>query len=151
MSLVFDHVGVVTSSMEETLKMFKETLGLKQWTKGILEDRPAARMTMLYVGDRYLEILEPRLPKDGSENRFTKFMKEKGEGIFHISIFTDEFEKDLAHIKNKGYTVEETRLRNMFPGYEAKIAWLQPKETHGIWIELCESQGHPKEYLNHEL
>ena len=147
MSLVFDHVGIVVTDMEEAVRLYKDIFDLSPWSKGI-RTLTSTKMTMFRMGNNYLELLEPIKPKNGSETRLTKFLKEKGEGIFHLSIFTDDFDNDISTLKKKGYTVEETQLGGLFPGYAPRIAWLQPKETRGVWIELCDAAGHPKDYLD---
>ena len=90
-------------------------------------------------GNKFSEIQ----PTD-SHNREAKFLKERGEGLFHLSIFTESFDAEVKALKDKGFTVEEEETKTLFPGHTLRLAWLPPKETRGVWIELVDSTGVPE-------
>lgn len=150
MSLALNHVGIVVTNIEEAVRLYKD-LGLRPWSKGIIT-QASMRMTQLRIGNNYLELLEPSESEDGLETPLMKFLKEKGEGIYHLSLFSDDFDNDISKLKQKGYTVKETQMGgDLFPGYTPRIAWLRPKETRGVLIELCDAAGHPKDYLDRKI
>ena len=65
-----------------------------------------------------------------------RFIEKNGEGIQHIAIRVDDIDAALAELKEKG-----VRLIDQTPRYGAggaRIAFLHPKATHGVLLELCE-------------
>jgi hypothetical protein len=64
-------------------------------------------------------------------------LKERGEGIFHISIKIDKYDnydKEVKKWREKGFTVNEythSKGDNI-----VKLAFLSPDETMGLWIEF---------------
>jgi methylmalonyl-CoA epimerase len=150
MSLVLNHVGIVVTNIEEAGSLYRD-LGLRPWSKGIIT-QPSMKMTQFRIGNNYLELLEPIESEDGPETPLIRFLKEKGEGIYHLSLFSDDFDNDIRNLKKRGYTLKKTQMGgDLFPGYTPRIAWLRPKETRGVLIEVCDAAGHPKDYLDRKI
>ena len=87
---------------------------------------------MRSCGDSELELLESTSP----EGPIARFIEKNGEGIQHIAIRVDDIDAALAELKEKG-----VRLIDQTPRYGAggaRIAFLHPKATHGVLLELCE-------------
>ena len=64
-------------------------------------------------------------------------LDKKGSGIHHIAYRVDNLVDTLKRLQDKGF-----RLIDEFPrdGAEGKkIAFIHPKSTNGILIELCEA------------
>jgi catechol 2,3-dioxygenase-like lactoylglutathione lyase family enzyme len=59
-----------------------------------------------------------------------------GEGIQHIVFRVDNLEQRLAELKEKGVQLIDEKPRRGAGG--ANIAFLHPKSTSGVLIELCE-------------
>ena len=72
----------------------------------------------------------------GSESRFAKHLKERGEGLFHIAIFIEDWDEKIRELKEKGFTVEVQEAKAPGVSGTLKLGWLQPKDTRGVWIEL---------------
>ena len=131
MVLKVDHIGIAVSNLEESLKLYTDVLGLKlHGTETIAEQK--VKIAFLPLGDTEIELLEATAP-DGP---IAKFIETKGQGIQHIALKVDDVEKALAEFKGKGM-----RLIDETPRYGAggaKIAFLHPKSTNGVLIELCQ-------------
>jgi methylmalonyl-CoA epimerase len=126
-----DHIGIAVKSIEKTSELFSNILGLKVAGEEIIEEQKV-KVAFLPLGDSELELLESTSP-DGSVARF---IEKKGEGIQHIAFRVDNLEKILEKLKEDG-----VRLIDEKPRYGAgrtKIAFLHPKSTNGILIELSE-------------
>ncbi|MDD2568478.1 MAG: VOC family protein, partial [Clostridia bacterium] len=65
-----------------------------------------------------------------------KFIEKKGEGIQHIAFRVDNIEAALATLKEQGVRLIDETPRPGAGG--AKIAFLHPKATFGVLVELCE-------------
>lgn len=126
-----DHIGIAVKSIEKTSELFSNILGLKVAGEEIIEEQKV-KVAFLLLGDSKLELLESTSP-DGPVARF---IEKKGEGIQHIAFRVDNLEKILEKLKEDG-----VRLIDEKPRYGAggtKIAFLHPKSTNGILIELSE-------------
>ena len=147
MSIRFDHLGIVVKDIDEAASLYNKMLGLTPWDKGVVEDpENGVRLLSLPTGDTFIELIQPTSP----ENRFARFLRERGEGLFHLSFFTDDFDKEVRALKEKGFTVEE-EVAHISPEHPFRLAWLSPKSTLGVWIELVDMSALPKELLHHKF
>ena len=67
---------------------------------------------------------------------YAKYIEKKGEGIQHIAFRVENIEDALSELKEKGVRLIDEKPRKGAGG--AKIAFLHPKSTHGVLVELCE-------------
>lgn len=126
-----DHIGVAVKNLDETLKVYTEILGLK--TAGVEEvEDQKVKVAFIPIGESEIELLESTDP----EGSIAKFIEKRGEGIQHIALKVNDLEKTLEDLKAKGIRLIDEKPRNGAGG--AKIAFIHPKATRGILIELCE-------------
>ena len=126
-----DHIGIAVKSIEKASELFNNILGLKVAGEELVEEQKV-KVAFLPLGDSELELLESTSP-DGP---IARFIEKKGEGIQHIAFRVDNIEKVLEKLNE-----EEVMLIDKKPRYGAggaKIAFLHPKSTNGILIELSE-------------
>jgi len=134
MTTTFHHLGIVVKDANEVGKLYSEMLGLEFWNKGAIEDKENGVLLLsLPTGETFIELVQPLRP----DNRFGRFLKEKGEGLFHLCFYSDDFDKEVQHWKEKGYVVEE-EMAHSFKDNPFRLVWLSPKSTHGVWIELAD-------------
>jgi methylmalonyl-CoA epimerase len=93
---------------------------------------PGVRLAMLPIGESALELLEPQR-EDG---RTAEWIRERGEGLFHICLEVDDIEASLAELRAKGVRLRDEVPRIGHGGH--RIAFLDPASTAGIVIELVE-------------
>jgi methylmalonyl-CoA/ethylmalonyl-CoA epimerase len=129
--LHIDHIGVAAKDMEGAIRFFTEKLGLTSAGFETVEDQ-AVRVAFLPLGEGEIEILESTKP-DGP---VAKFIEARGEGIQHIALRVDDLEAALRELKEKGVRLIDEKPRRGAGG--ARIAFVHPKETHGVLLELCE-------------
>ena len=131
MVLKVDHIGIAVSDLSESLKLYTETLGLKlQGTETVEEQK--VKVAFLPLGDTEIELLESTEP-DGP---IAKFIETKGQGMQHIAFKVENIEKALEELTEKGIRLIDEKPRYGAGG--AKIAFLHPKSTNGVLIELCQ-------------
>lgn len=131
--LHIDHIGIAAKSIQEALRFFTEKLGMKLEGFEVVEDQ-AVRVAFLPLGEGEIELLESTRP-DGP---IAKFIEARGEGIQHIALRVDDLEAALAELKEKGVRLIDEYPRRGAGG--ARIAFIHPKETRGVLVELCERQ-----------
>ena len=129
--LKIDHLGIAVNSIEQAKKLFHDILGLKFEGAETVEEQKVTT-AFFPVGDSEVELLESTAP-DGP---IAKYLEKRGEGIQHIAFRVDNLEEALAELKDKGIRLIDERPRKGAGG--AKIAFLHPKSTHGVLIELSE-------------
>lgn len=126
-----DHIGIAVKSIDDVLDFYRDALGLDLEGTEIVEDQKV-KTAFLPVGESEFELLESTSP-DGP---IAKFIEKKGEGIQHISLKVDDIEKALKEMKEN-----DVKLIDKEPRYGAggaKIAFLHPKSTNGVLLELSE-------------
>ncbi len=128
---VIDHIGIAVKSIDESLKFWEDTLGIKcHGVEEVAEQK--VKTAFLPVEDTEIELLEGT----SEESPVAKFIAAKGEGIHHIAIRVDNLEEALAELKAKGVRLIDEKPRCGAGG--AKIAFLHPTATGGILLELSE-------------
>lgn len=126
-----DHIGIAVKNLEETLKFYQEVLGLELDGIEIVEEQKV-KVAFLPIGDTEIELLE----STDKEGPIARYIEKKGEGIQHIAYRVDDIEKAIEEMKSKGIRMIDEKPRYGAGG--AKIAFLHPKSTYGVLIELCQ-------------
>ena len=131
--LKIDHLGIAVHSIEQAKKLFQDTLGLEFEGSETVEEQKVTT-AFFPVGDSEVELLESTAP-DGP---IAKYLDKRGEGIQHIAFRVENIEEALAELKEKGIRLIDEKPRKGAGG--AKIAFLHPKSTHGVLIEISERE-----------
>ena len=126
-----DHIGIAVANLDETLKVYTDILGLTLHGTETVADQKV-RVAFLPVGDTEIELLESTEP----DVPIAKFIEAKGQGLQHIAFRVDDIEAALAELKAKGVRLIDEKPRYGAGG--AKIAFLHPKSTNGVLIELSQ-------------
>ena len=126
-----DHIGVAVSNLEEALKVYTDVLGLRLHGTEVVEEQKV-RVAFMPVGDTEIELLESTDP----EGPIAKFIEKRGEGIQHIAFRVDDIEEALEQMRQQGVRLIDEKPRYGAGG--ARIAFLHPKATGGVLVELCE-------------
>ncbi len=126
-----DHIGVAVKDLEEALKVYRDCLGLEMaGVEEVAEQK--VKVAFLPVGDSEIELLQSTDP----QGPVARFIESRGEGIQHIAFRVQNLEEKLAELKAKGVRLIDEKPRYGAGG--ARIAFLHPKSTGGVLVELCE-------------
>ena len=126
-----DHIGIAVKNLDEMVKWYEETLGIQAHGYETVDEQKV-KVAFLPIGDSELELLEDTT----GDGPVAKFIEKNGEGIQHIALRVDSIDGALEELKAK-----EVRLIDQTPRYGAgngSIAFVHPKATHGVLLELCE-------------
>jgi methylmalonyl-CoA/ethylmalonyl-CoA epimerase len=126
-----DHIGIAVANLDEAVKLYEDVLGLELHGTEVVPEQKV-RVAFLPIGDTEIELLE----STSTEGPIAKFIETKGQGIQHIAFRVDDIEAALEKMKLKGIKLIDEKPRYGAGG--AKIAFLHPKSTNGVLIELCE-------------
>jgi methylmalonyl-CoA/ethylmalonyl-CoA epimerase len=133
--LKIDHLGVAVKSIDAGKNFWTDVLGLRlEGTETVTEQKVTTGF--LPVGESEVELLESTAP-DGP---IAKYLEKKGEGIQHIAFRVENIEEALAELKAKGIQLIDEKPRKGAGG--ARIAFIHPKASAGVLVELCEKCDH---------
>lgn len=129
------HVAVVVRSIEAALTFHRDVLGLRLETiVDIPTDR--VRIAFLGVGESKIELVEPTDATTG----VAKFLASRGEGFHHVCYEVTDIAATLDRLRQSGIELIDEAPRQ---GAEGPIAFLHPRATHGVLVELIEAPGGP--------
>jgi len=131
--LKIDHLGVAVTSIEAGKKFWKDALGLSFEGSEIVEEQKV-KTAFFPVGESEMELLESTSP-DGP---LARYLEKRGEGIQHVAFRVENIDDALKELKEKGIQLIDETPRKGAGG--AKIAFLHPKSTGGVLVELCERE-----------
>jgi len=126
-----DHVVIATEDLEDAARLWERNLGLKPDAS---LDRPRGAgfmVSRIPVGDAFLELVQPV----SRRGRFYQQFRERGEGMFSISIEVDDLDGAAAHLREKGARVSEAEP-GIWPG--SRVVRVSHASTHGVSIQLIE-------------
>ena len=126
-----EHVGIAVKSLDKSNKIFAALLGTSHYkTEEVKSEN--VRTSFFKSGQNKIELLESTEP----EGPIAKFIEKKGEGIHHIAFAVDDIVSEISRLKEEGFVI-----LNEIPkkGADNKlVAFLHPKSTNGVLIELCQ-------------
>jgi methylmalonyl-CoA/ethylmalonyl-CoA epimerase len=126
-----DHIGIAVKSIEQAGKFYTDVLGLDiEDIETVAEQK--VNVAFIPITDSEVELLESVAP-DGP---VAKYIEKRGEGIQHIAFRVDDINQCLSELKEKGVRLIDQTPRHGAGG--AKIAFIHPKETNGVLVEICE-------------
>lgn len=126
-----EHIGIAVKDLKASIKFYEDVLGLKCYGVEEVQDQKV-KTAFFKIGQTKIELLEST-EQDGP---IAKFIEKKGEGIHHIAFAVDDVEASLKEIESKGVQLIDKQPRK--GAEEMSIAFLHPKSTGGVLIELCE-------------
>jgi methylmalonyl-CoA/ethylmalonyl-CoA epimerase len=128
-----DQVAVAVGSVDDASRIYETILGIPAGHDETIEEQGVStRFFPIPGGITTLEALVAT----GPDTPVGKFMEKRGPGVHHIAFRTDDLDAELARLKAAGVRLIDETPRI---GAEGKrIAFIHPKETAGVLIELCE-------------
>lgn len=128
-----EHIGIAVKSLETAIPFYEEMLGLKCYAVEEVAEQKV-KTAFFKVGQTKIELLESTDP----EGPIGKFIENKGEGVHHMAFATEDgLQKSLDEIGSKGVRLIDKEPRKGAEGLN--IAFLHPKSTIGVLMELCEN------------
>jgi methylmalonyl-CoA/ethylmalonyl-CoA epimerase len=123
------HIGIAVSSISDALAFYRDVLGL---SPGTPETVDGSTIVSLHFGSVDVELLEPTDP----QSPVAKFLAKRGPGIHHVCYRVSDLDAALTRCRAAGYQLIDQTPRRGAGG--RRIAFLHPKSTNGILLELTE-------------
>ena len=131
-----NHIAVAVNNLEEAAKFYQTILGLDLSGVEVVSAQKT-RVGFFKIGESNIELVQPAEP----DSPLVKYLETKGPGIHHICFEVDDVEAEVKAFLEKGATMVDQKPR---PGaHSTKVAFVHPKSSSGVLIELCEL---PKEH-----
>ena len=129
-----DHIGIAVADLKETGSFWTEALGLECTGEEVVAEQKVKTSFNPTPNGSEIELLEAT----ADDSPIAKFIaKNNGRGgIQHIALRVDNLEAALADLKEKGVRLIDEKPRKGAGG--AKIAFVHPKASHGVLLELCQ-------------
>jgi methylmalonyl-CoA/ethylmalonyl-CoA epimerase len=123
------HIGVAVQDLEAAVAFYRDVLGLAP-SGG--ETADGARIVSIPFGEMDVELLAPVEP----DSPIDRFLVRRGPGIHHICYRVPDLDAALDACRRAGYRLIDETPRAGAGGH--RIAFVHPKATAGILIELTE-------------
>lgn len=128
-----DHVCIAVRDIEDTLRFFQAVFGIGSNEIVDIEDQ-RVRAVLVEVGGSRLEFIQPTDP-DGAVARF---LERKGEGMHHICFAVENLKGKLKMLQSEGVELIDEEPRS---GLSGMIAFIHPRATRGVLIELVDQES----------
>ncbi len=125
-----DHIGVAVKNLEETIRLYRDIMGLELLETEEVESQKV-KVAKFDINGVHIEFLEPT----SEESTIAKFIDKKGEGLHHIAYRTDDIQEELEYLKSKGIKLINEKPFEGASG--VKVAFIHPKSSI-VLTELVE-------------
>ena len=129
-----DHIGIAVGDLKEVGSFWGDMLGLPNNGEETVEEQKVTTGFFPTPNGSEIELLAAT----SDDSPIAKFIEKNGGrgGIQHIALRVDNLEAALADLKEKGVRLIDEKPRKGAGG--AKIAFIHPKASHGVLLELCQ-------------
>ncbi|MBL7943548.1 MAG: methylmalonyl-CoA epimerase [Flavobacteriales bacterium] len=129
-----EHIGIAVKDIRAANAVFAALLGNDAYKEEMVESEHVIT-SFFRVGETKIELLMATDP----ESAIAKFLDKNREGIHHIAFDVDDIETELARLESLGFSLIHKTPK---AGADGKIiAFLHPKSTAGVLVELCQDRG----------
>lgn len=122
------HVHHIVKDLDKAVALYERVWGLRPNQR---HDYPEEGFSnaIIPIGSNYIGILSPT----NARNPLTAFLAKHGDGLRSVCFMVDDMDKAIADLRAKGVEplVQEPSHHTPF-----KAAWLSPRHTHGLVVEL---------------
>jgi methylmalonyl-CoA/ethylmalonyl-CoA epimerase len=126
-----EHIAIACKNMQVLKDVFEKKLGIAMEYEEHLPEH-ATSLAMYPIGETYLELLQSDKPGTGT----SRWIEERGEGLFHICLEVEDIDAAMSELRGKGVGFQTERP--MIGHGNCRIVFLDPESTGGLVIELAE-------------
>jgi len=126
-----EHLGIAVNSLDEAIPLYERLLQTNCYKKESVSSE-GVNTAFFQIGEAKIELLEA----NNQNSPIAKFLSKRGEGFHHVAFDVDDIEEELARLQKLDFI-----LLHLSPKEGAdnkRIAFMHPKSTMGMLIELCQ-------------
>ncbi len=129
-----EHIGIAVKDIEKSNELFAALFDAPHYKIESVASE-GVKTSFFQVGASKIELLEATSP----DSPIAKFIEKKGEGIHHMAFEVDDIDAEIKRLSERGFNLIHTEAKD---GADNKrIAFLHPKSTNGVLIELCQDEA----------
>ena len=128
-----NHVALAVNDVDDTLEFYARVFGVKATATEDIPDQ-GVRASIIRVGGSLLELIQPTDPAGA----ISKFIERRGEGMHHVCFEVDDLQATLDRLDAADVALVDKSPRE---GLVGNIAFLHPRSTRGVLIELVDSES----------
>lgn len=128
-----NHLGIAVHDIEATRQVY-EAMGLEV-TEIVHVPEQKVRVAFIPIGESTIELVQPTTP----DSTVAKYMERRGPGLHHLALEVEDIRQSLSELAEQGSRLIDETPRQ---GAEGQIAFLHPRSTDGVLIELVEPEIH---------
>ena len=129
--LGIEHVAVAVDDVDEPVRVFSQLLGIGDHSMEEVPDQQVVAH-IFDTGSGKVELLSAT----SADAPIARFLEKRGPGLHHIAFLVDDLAAWLEHLQAEGVELIDRVPR---PGAEGHlIAFLHPRSTAGVLVELCQ-------------
>ncbi len=126
-----EHIGIAVKDIERSNGLFAALFGKEHYKIEDVESE-GVKTAFFKCGPNKIELLQAT----NENSPIAKFIEKKGEGVHHIAFAVDDIENEINRLTEEGFEMIHKVAKK---GADNKlIAFLHPKSTNGVLIELCQ-------------
>ncbi|MBX3167065.1 MAG: methylmalonyl-CoA epimerase [Candidatus Eremiobacteraeota bacterium] len=130
-----DHVAIAVPNLDEAVPFYRDVLGLPFLYFEEVTDQKV-RVACFDLGGMRLELLQP----SSEDSPISKFLAQRGPGLHHLAFRSDDVASELERVRGHGVRLIDESPRSGAGGMQ--IAFLHPKSTQGVLMELTQPGEH---------
>jgi methylmalonyl-CoA/ethylmalonyl-CoA epimerase len=128
-----EHLGIAVSNLQESIALFENLLNTPCYKTETVSSEGVST-AFFQVGNAKIELLEAT----NSESPIAKFLAKQGGGIHHIAFEVEDIEAEINRLIALNFVLIHESPKD---GADNKrIAFLHPKSTNGVLVELCQEK-----------
>lgn len=129
-----EHIGIAIKNLDTANQLFKDLFDTPHYKVEAVESE-GVKTSFFRVGNVKVELLEA----SNENSAIAKFIEKRGEGIHHLAFEVEDIDKELERLSAKGFELIHQTPKD---GADNKrIAFLHPKSTNGVLVELCQEKA----------
>lgn len=133
MILKIEHIGIAVQNLEESILVYEKLLGTQCYKKEFV-DSEGVSTAFFNVGSSKIELLEATR----ADSPIAKFLENKGNGFHHIAFETNDIIGEIKRLETLGFELIHQTPKD--GADNKKIAFLHPKSTDKLLVELCQEK-----------
>ena len=137
MAVKINHIGIAVKNLDEAMKTYQKVLGISP-DEVIRSPEMDMAVAMYSLNDVKIEVMEPTKP----EGPIARFIDSRGEGVHHICFEVEDIDEKIKCLMDGGIKMVDEKARQ---GIDGIIAFIHPKETNSVLMELMQHKPSDKE------
>jgi methylmalonyl-CoA/ethylmalonyl-CoA epimerase len=128
-----EHIGIAVKDIKSANALFSGLLGRSAYKTEEVESE-GVRTSFFEISGVKIELLEATRP----DSPIARFIERRGEGIHHLAFEVKDIGESISEYTSKGFELINPSAKD--GADNKKIAFMHPRTTNGVLVELCQEK-----------